>query len=95
MLVGDVRLELVSRWEKRGRESVSSYFGNYSGLPGWRVRPAQFEGREALAFFATDDSTDRPDYVILLNGIGAGVTHIRDFRHAAYILAESDVNFAR
>jgi RNA polymerase sigma-70 factor (ECF subfamily) len=92
MLVDDVRLELVSRWEKRGRESVGNYFGNYSTLPGkWCVRPTVFEGCEALAFFPERAANARPSYVILLEGIGSGVTQIRDFRHASYILDGSDV----
>lgn len=95
MLVDDVRLELVSRWEKRGRDSVGSYFGNYSTLPGeWCVRPAAFEGCEALAFIPERAVNARPSYVILLEGIGSGVSQIRDFRHASYILDGSELGLA-
>jgi RNA polymerase sigma factor (sigma-70 family) len=85
LLVADVRLELVARWEKRGRASVSSYFGNYAELPRAHLRPASFEGREVLAFFANQESK-APEYVIFVRGTAAGVSAIRDFRYAPYIL---------
>jgi glutathione S-transferase len=39
MLADDVRLDVVLRGQRKGRQDVGVYFTNYAGFQGWRVAP--------------------------------------------------------
>jgi RNA polymerase sigma factor (sigma-70 family) len=93
LLADDLRLEVVSRFERTGRDSGSSYFTNYAGLTGWRVAPGWLDGREVLAFFnAADD--ERAAYFIELRVDHEKVLSIRDFRHVPYVAREARIDYA-
>lgn len=84
LLVEDVELDLVSRYRRRGRREVGTYFTNYASIDGWRVvaRPDNL-----LAFYATPDAA-QPSYAIALDVDGDGVRRIRDYRYVPYIARE-------
>jgi RNA polymerase sigma-70 factor (ECF subfamily) len=87
MLVDDVRLDLVSRWTRRGRSDVGSYFGNYASLSSWRVEPGWLARKQVLAFFRAAPAL-RPDYVVALSTRDDRIASIRDYRYVPYLLQE-------
>lgn len=87
LLAEDVRLDLVSRVRRSGRQ-VASYFSNYEALSDWHLVPGMLDAREVIYVFR-GASRARPDYFIEL-GLRAGkVWSIRDFRYVPYILQDA------
>ncbi|MGH8766214.1 MAG: sigma-70 family RNA polymerase sigma factor, partial [Burkholderiales bacterium] len=93
MLLDDVRLDLVSRSGRVGRESVSHYFTNYGKIGGWRMAPGWLDGREILAVFVAARD-ERPSYFVELVLAEGRVACIRDFRYVPYIASEADIRLA-
>jgi RNA polymerase sigma factor (sigma-70 family) len=87
-LVDDVRLDLVSRERRRGRQQVAHYFTNYDRVPGWRVVPAWLDDRAVLAAFHRPDD-ERPAYFVEIAFEAGRVASIRDFRYVPYIAREA------
>jgi len=87
LLAEDVRLDLVSRAQRRGRE-VASYVANYSQKTDWYLTPGWVDGREVIVVFRNREQA-RPAYFIELEFLGEKVNAIRDFRYVPYILAEA------
>jgi RNA polymerase sigma-70 factor (ECF subfamily) len=87
MIADDVRLDLVSRTQMRGKAEVASYFGNYAKVNDWRLVPGLVEGRPAILVFDPNMPDDAgPKYFVLLGWAAGKVATIRDFRHAAYAI---------
>lgn len=85
LLAEEVRLQLVGRLQMKGKAEVSSYFGNYARIGGWRAEAGTIEGRTGLWVHETDGAV--PAYAIVLAwGDGGCVERIRDFRYARYVL---------
>jgi RNA polymerase sigma-70 factor (ECF subfamily) len=84
MIADDVRLDLVSRTQMRGKVEVASYFGNYAKVSDWRLVPGLVEGRPAILVFDPNGPDAGPRYFVLLEWAAGKVATIRDFRHAAY-----------
>jgi RNA polymerase sigma-70 factor (ECF subfamily) len=84
MLAEDVRLDLVSRLKRTGKQEVSGYVTKYGADDGWRLVPAWLEGREVIAAFR-NARDERPGYFIELTLSDGLVTAIRDFRYVPYI----------
>ncbi len=93
MLAEDVRLDLVSRSRRSGKQEVSGYVDQYDKHEGWRLVPAWLEGREVVAAFR-DAGDERPGYFIELTLADGQVTAIRDFRYVPYIAAEAAIELA-
>jgi RNA polymerase sigma factor (sigma-70 family) len=87
MLADDVRLDLVSRVQKAGKE-VGAYFTNYAKAGDYRAVPAWLDGREVLAIYRSAGD-ERPDYFVELSFTGERITFIRDFRYVPYIGREA------
>lgn len=94
MLVDDVRLDLVSRLKRAGREQVSDYFTNYDKVSDWHLVPGWLDGREVLAVFR-EPRDERPGYIIDLTFVEGRVGTIRDFRYVPYIAQEAVIELAR
>lgn len=94
MLVDDVRLDLVSRLKRAGREQVSDYFTNYDKVSDWHLVPGWLDGREVLAVFR-EPRDERPGYIIDLTFVEGRVGTIRDFRYVPYIAQEAEIELAR
>ena len=86
MISDDVRLDLVSRTQMRGKAEVSRYFGNYSKVSDWHLVPGLVEGRPAILVFDPNTPGAGPKYFVLLGWAAGQVATIRDFRHAAYAI---------
>jgi len=87
LLAEDVRLDLVSRAKRSGRE-VASYVSNYAQISDWFLTPGSVDGREAVVVFRSPDAA-QPSYFIELEFQSEQLISIRDFRYVPYILAEA------
>jgi RNA polymerase sigma-70 factor (ECF subfamily) len=92
LLADDVRLEVVARFEKRGRSQVGSYFGHYAGMPDWRVAPGWLDHRQVLAVFRKGGA--EPAYFIEIGMEAGRVVSIRDFHHVPYVVSEVRIDLA-
>src|SRR6478735_727692 len=86
LLAEDVRLDLVSRAKRSGRE-VASYVTNYAQKSDWYLTPGSVDGREVIVVFR-ERNDPRPGYFIELEFADERVKAIKDFRYVPYILAE-------
>lgn len=91
MLADDVRLELVSRVRMEGRQEVSRYFKNYSGIYDWHLVPGLVDRRPAILVFNPNSVGDAPTHFVLLDWNGDNVASIRDFRHARYVAESAEM----
>jgi RNA polymerase sigma-70 factor (ECF subfamily) len=91
MLADDVRLELVARTRVEGRQQVSKYFHNYSGVHDWCFVPGLVDRRPALLVVDPNDPAVPPSYFILLEWADDDVASIRDFRHARYVAESAEM----
>jgi hypothetical protein len=82
-IADDVRLDQVNKSRMNGKAEVSKYFGNYSKVHDWLLKPGLVEGRPAILVF--DPGGLQPKYFMLLRWDGDKVATIRDFRHASYV----------
>lgn len=90
MLVDEVKLDLVSRDQRKGRANVAVYFTNYSKLSDWHLVPGWLEGREVLAVFLSPEA-EKPSYFVELRFVDEGVAEIRDFRYVKYICRDATI----
>jgi hypothetical protein len=88
MLAEDVRLDLVSREQRVGREQVSHYFTNYAAVSDWHLVPALLDSREVIAVFRNPHDR-QPGYFIELGLIDGRIAAIRDFRYVPYIARDA------
>src|SRR5262245_62673823 len=93
MLVDDVKLDLVSREKRAGREDVRHYFTNYDKVRDWWLVPGWLGARQVLAVFR-DPGNARPDYFIELTPRDGEVAAIRDFRYVPYVGREAEIVLA-
>jgi RNA polymerase sigma-70 factor (ECF subfamily) len=93
MLAEDVRLDLVSRMQRAGREQVSNYVTNYASVDDWHLVPAWLDSREVIAVFRNLHDP-RPGYFIELTLVDGQVTAIRDFRYVSYIARDAAIEFS-
>jgi RNA polymerase sigma-70 factor (ECF subfamily) len=93
MLAEDVKLDLVSRQRRAGKQDVSGYLSNYDAVSDWHLVPAWLEGREVVAAFR-DPQDERPGYFIELTLSDGLVTAIRDFRYVPYIANDAAFELA-
>jgi len=93
MLAEDVRLDVVSRVQRRGR-AVGQYTDRYATFHDWHFVPAWLDGREVLAVLQSP-AHDEPLYFVVLTWLGERVQTILDFRHVAYIARDANLQLAR
>lgn len=89
MLSREVKLELVARDRRTGREGVGGYYSNYQKSDDWIMAPGAVEGRPAMLAFDRADPAAPPLYFVLLRFDGNNVAGIRDFRYARYAMADA------
>lgn len=92
LLADDVRLDLIQRSQRSGRE-VGLYFSRYDEVSDWWLRPARLDGVEVLAVYR-DPGQARPEYFIELHMAGDRIALIRDFRYVPYIAQEAAFVFS-
>jgi RNA polymerase sigma factor (sigma-70 family) len=93
MLADDVRLDVVLRGQRKGRQDVGIYFTNYAGFQGWQVVPGWLDGNEVLAVFR-DRGDAQPSYFIEVVIANERVVSIRDYRHVPYIAVDARLELA-
>ena len=86
MLAEDVRLDLVAKLKRSGKNEVGEYFGRYAASEQWVFSPGMVEGRAAMLVFDRDVSLDTPAYFVVLEFDGDHVVVIRDFLFARYAM---------
>lgn len=84
LLADDVRLELVARTKMEGRQQVSGYFNNYSGVRDWLLVPGVVDQQPAILVFDPANVLQAPSYFVVLEWREDKIVRIRDFRHARY-----------
>lgn len=91
MLRDDVKLDLVARVRRQGRD-VGVYFGKYDGMSDpWRARLVWVEGRELLGLWR-DPAAARPSSLIEVELRDGQVAFIRDYYFAPYVLGDAPLH---
>jgi RNA polymerase sigma-70 factor, ECF subfamily len=86
MLAEDVRLDLVARLKRRGRDEVGEYLGHYAAAQQWVFSAGLVDGRAAMLVFDRRVSLDVPAYFVTIEFDGDRVAVIRDFLFARYAM---------
>jgi RNA polymerase sigma-70 factor (ECF subfamily) len=86
MLAEDVRLDLVTRVQRRGRSEVGEYLGQYAAAVQWAFAAGTADGRPAMLVYDRTVSLDTPAYFVVLQFDGEHITLIRDFLFARYAM---------
>ena len=91
MLADGVQLDLMGRFQKRGKAQVGDYYHNYEQIEGWHLGPGLIEHRPAILVYESDSSSIQPIYFMLISWSDGHVSHIRDFRYARYALRDARI----
>jgi RNA polymerase sigma-70 factor (ECF subfamily) len=90
MLTEEIRLELISRAQKRGLAEINNeYFANYAQLNDWHFTLGFVEERPAILVY---EPREQLAYFILISWEGNKVALIRDYRYVRYVLREAVIN---
>jgi RNA polymerase sigma-70 factor (ECF subfamily) len=92
MLAEDVRLDLVAKLKRSGKNEVVEYFGRYAACKQWAFSPGMVEGRAAMLVFDRDVSLDTPAYFVAIEFNGDRVVAIRDFLFARYAMEGIEIH---
>lgn len=90
LLSAEVRLELVSVETREGKARVSGYYQNYAMQSDWHLSAGLLEGRLAILVRNRDTPQGAPIYFILLEADENGISFIRDFRYARYVMEDAN-----
>ena len=87
----DARLEIVGATEGVMSGLGATYSSNYTSLPWeWRLEAALVDGVPAIVHWRRDGDVWRPHAAIRLWWEDGKVSHIRDYIHVDYLLADWD-----
>lgn len=86
LIADECRLDLVAKADRRGKNQVSPYFGNYA-KDDCRLALARAEGRSLLAVYKPSGAP-APAYVISIDWDGDRAALIRDYRYVPYLVGE-------
>lgn len=92
MLADEVRLDLVARLERHGKDQVGEYLGRYAACSQWAFAAGLVEGRPAMLVFDRNASLDKPAYFVLPEFDGGRVVAIRDFLFARYAMDQAELS---
>jgi RNA polymerase sigma factor (sigma-70 family) len=86
LLAEDSRLDLVSRWQRRGPDAATYYtrYAEISDGEALRAQVGSVAGVPVVAMFR-GDATD-PAYFVRIEWSGDRIALVRDFRYAAYVV---------
>jgi RNA polymerase sigma-70 factor, ECF subfamily len=90
LLTEDVRLELVNFEKRRGRSGFTSYFGHFGKDETCRLAVGFVDRRPAILVRAPAKPSAVRNF-ILIEWTGDLVRSVRDYAHAAYVLADADM----
>ncbi|MEH6347396.1 MAG: RNA polymerase sigma factor [Bermanella sp.] len=86
LLQREVKLDLIDKSRRTGKEKVGNYFGNYNLTHDWYMEVGTIENQLAILAFDKKDSSLPPQYFILLEYQGQQLSFIKDFRYARYVM---------
>jgi RNA polymerase sigma factor (sigma-70 family) len=89
MLANDVKLDLVNRLKREGRDRIAPYFTRYGEEPKWQFAFGAIEGHPAMLVFEKG-ATERPAHFVLIDWRDDQISAIRDFLFAPYALESAD-----
>jgi len=92
MLADDVQLDLVNRFQAKGRDQVGEYFHRYALAEQWRFAAGFVDGRPVMLVFDRSDPAQWPAYFVALDFSDGTVVGIRDFLFARYALDGADLH---
>lgn len=101
MLAEDVKLDLVGKFQKQGKNKVSDYYGAYAAARRWAFSAGIVDGRPAMLVYDREVSLDEVAYFVVLTFADGKVIGIHDFLYARYAMEavsihhlgdESDLN---
>jgi RNA polymerase sigma factor (sigma-70 family) len=90
MLADDVKLELVNRLQREGRDKIAPYFTRYAEVTKWRFALGAVEGRPVMLVFDSTGPMERPAHFVLIDWAESRIIKIRDFLFAPYVLEAID-----
>ncbi|MFZ5896015.1 MAG: sigma-70 family RNA polymerase sigma factor [Myxococcota bacterium] len=85
LLAEDVRLDVVGRFSKRGRDHVGDYFGRYADIANWTAELVLLDAHVVL--FVTRGNGER--HPIALVTRGDKILEIHDYFHVPYIARDA------
>jgi len=92
MLADEVELDLIGRFQARGKAQVSDYYHNYEQTEGWHLGLGLIESRLAILVYASGSASTQPDYFMLISWFAGRVARVRDFRYARYALRDAQIS---
>jgi len=90
LIAEDIQLEVVNRLRLSGKREASTYFGNYDRASDWALSLGFVDGRPAV-LIRNPQAEDAVRGFMLIGWRGDEVAAIRDFRYAAYCVADADI----
>ncbi len=90
LLADDVKLDLVNRLQRQGRDEIGRYFTRYAQETKWRFAFGAVEGRPAMLVFDSTGAMERPAHFVLIDWSDSRIVAIRDFLFAPYALEAID-----
>jgi RNA polymerase sigma-70 factor, ECF subfamily len=86
MLADDVKLDLVTKFRKQGKSTVSEYYGAYAAATRWAYAAAVVDGRPAMVVYDRNVSLETPAYFVSLEFADDRVVSVHDFLYARYAM---------
>ena len=90
LLQQEVKLDLIDKSRRTGKQKVGNYFGNYNLAHDWYMEVGKVEGKLAILAFDKKDSQSPPMYFILLEYQNKKLSFIKDFRYARYVMESAN-----
>ena len=90
LLQKEVKLDLIDKSRRTGKEKVGNYFGNYNLAHDWYMEVGRVENQLAILAFDKKDSQSPPMYFILLEYQNKKLSFIKDFRYARYVMESAN-----
>lgn len=88
MLADNVELDLVNKIYCKGYASVLTYFRHYGEANDTLLAPGTVEQRPGILVYDRFTNPHEPVYFVLIQWQADKIVHIRDFRHARYVMRD-------
>lgn len=86
MLADDVKLDLVTKLRKQGKNEVGEYYAAYAAAKQWAYAAGVVDGQAAMLVYNREISLKTPAYFVALDFDGDRVVSIHDFLYARYAM---------
>jgi len=92
MLADDVKLDLVAKLRKEGKNEVREYYAAYAAAKQWAYAAGVVDGRAAMLVYDREISLATPAYFVVLEFDRDRVISIHDFLYARYAMDGVDLS---